>query len=232
MRSGQTNTNDQLTATTQKVLVRKRIVKESLKSNGNTFNSTDYWEERYSNGGNSGDGSYGFLSEYKKDFINNFISENNITSLLEYGCGDCNQLSMVDCDNIIGVDVSVTAINKCRDIMKNSKFILLENNKFTNIKTDLLLSLDVIYHLIEDIVYEEYIKNIVNHGSKYIIIYSCDFKDDGGYAKHVKPRNFTKNVLLNENYKLVSFEKNKYNKKQINMSLYSNSDWFIFKKIK
>jgi hypothetical protein len=106
MKIGQTNINDQIIVTTQKVLVENHIDKEEPKSNGNNFNSIKYWEERYFNGGNSGNGSYGFLAEYKKDFINQFIVENNIKSLLEYGCGDCNQLSMIDCEKIIGVDVS------------------------------------------------------------------------------------------------------------------------------
>jgi hypothetical protein len=227
MKIGQTNINDQIIVTTQKVLVENNIDKEGPKSNGNNFNSIKYWEERYFNGGNSGNGSYGFLAEYKKDFINQFIIENNIKSLLEYGCGDCNQLSMIKCDDIIGVDVSITAINKCGDIMKNSKFIHLENNNFPTIKTDLLLSLDVIYHLIEDNLYEEYIGNIINHGSEYLIIYSADFDNDKDFSKHVKPRNFTKNQLLLDNYGLIEVIENKY--KSTDHTKGSFSDWYIYK---
>ena len=66
---------------------------------------------------------------------------------MEYGCGDCNQLSMIECNKIIGVDVSETAIKLCKTILPNSKFVSLETQKFPREKTDLLLSLDVIYHL-------------------------------------------------------------------------------------
>ena len=55
-------------------------------------NSMDYWNERYSSGGNSGTGSYGELAFYKADFINKFIDANQILSVVEFGCGDGNQL--------------------------------------------------------------------------------------------------------------------------------------------
>lgn len=227
MRSGLTNIKDRLIVTTRKDSVRKHIAKGKRNIDVDFFDSSKYWEERYVNGGNSGNGSYGFLAEYKRDFLNQFIVENNINSLLEYGCGDCNQLSMIDCDEIIGVDVSKTAIDICEKLLPNSKFITISKGKFPKIKTDLLLSLDVIYHLIEDEVYDEYIKNIVNHGSEFLIIYSANFEDDGNFSKHVKPRNFTKHNLLNQSYKLLKIVKNKY--KSIDHNSGSFSDWYIFK---
>lgn len=227
MRNGLTNIKDRSTVTTRKDSVRKHIAKGKRNLNIETFDSTKYWEERYVNGGNSGNGSYGFLAEYKRDFLNQFIVENNINSLLEYGCGDGNQLSMINCDRIIGVDVSKTAIDTCKKMLPNSEFITINKGEFPKIKTDLLLSLDVIYHLIEDDVYNEYIENIVNHRSEYLIIYSANFEDDGNFSKHVKPRNFTKNHTLNKTYKLEIIVKNKYKSTDHNTG--SFSDWYIFK---
>lgn len=227
MRNGLTNIKDRLTVKTRKDSARKHIVKGKRNIDVDSFDSGKYWEERYVNGGNSGNGSYGFLAEYKKDFLNQFIVENNINSLLEYGCGDCNQLSMIDCDEIIGVDVSKTAIDICEKLLPNSKFITIQKGFFPKLKTDLLLSLDVIYHLIEDDVYEEYMTNIVNHGSEFLIIYSANFEKEGNFSKHVKPRNFTKHKLLNENYKLIKMIKNKYKSTDHNVG--SFSDWYIFK---
>jgi hypothetical protein len=227
MRNGRTNIKNQLIVKTQKDSARKRIVKVKKSHSTDKFDSTKYWEERYFNGGNSGNGSYGFLAEYKKDFINQFIVENNIKSLLEYGCGDCNQLSMIDCEKIIGVDVSKTVINICQNLLPNSTFIDLTVQKFPKIKSDLLLSLDVIYHLIEDNIYEEYIENIVNYGSDHLIIYSSNFENDSIYAKHVKPRNFTKNEKLLKKYDLKKIIENKY--KSEDHTKGSFSDWYIFK---
>jgi hypothetical protein len=192
------------------------------------FKSKEYWENRYKIGQTSGNGSYGFLAEYKSGFINNYISENNITSLLEYGCGDGNQLSYINCQKIIGVDVSQTAIDKCKSLITDGEFICLSNSEFPNNKTDLLLSLDVIYHLIEDDVYEEYINNIINHGSEHVIIYSVNFDGGEEFAKHVKPRKFTEHPMLTKKYELTDMIKNKY--PSMNHNKGSFSDWFIFRK--
>ena len=226
MKNGLKNIKDQLIVTTQKASVRKRIVKGERKNKEDSFDSTKYWEERYYNGGHSGNGSYGFLAEYKRDFINQFILENKIKSLLEYGCGDCNQLSMIECDRIIGVDVSETAIDICKTILPESKFISLESEKFPKEKTDLLLSLDVIYHLIEDNVYDKYISNIIKHGSEYLIIYSANFESNSKFAKHVRPRKFTNNKRLIDKYVLKKHIKNIYSSDDHTKG--SFSDWYIF----
>lgn len=191
------------------------------------FNSKEYWENRYKTGQTSGNGSYGFLAEYKSELINDFIKNNNIKSLVEYGCGDGNQLSMIKCEKIIGVDVSKTAIDKCKSLMPNNTFYHLKNDDFINDKTDLLLSLDVIYHLIEDDVYNQYINNIVNHGSAHLIIYSANYESNEQFASHVKPRKFTENKVLGEKYDLITIIKNKY--PSTNHKKGSFSDWYIFK---
>lgn len=192
------------------------------------FDSSKYWIDRYENGLTSGNGSYGFLADYKSEFINDFILKNNIKSMVEYGCGDGNQLRLIKCDKVIGIDISKTAIDKCKMLMPNRDFICLSEESFTNKKTDLLLSLDVIYHLIEDNVYENYIENIISHGSEYLIIYSANYEDSNEkFAKHVKPRKFTEHKKLIEKYQLISFVKNKYPSK--NHEKGSFSDWYIFK---
>lgn len=191
------------------------------------FDSKKYWTDRYESGLTSGNGSYGFLAEYKSNFINQFIIENNIKSLIEYGCGDGNQLSKLKCDKIIGVDVSEVAIEKCKRLIPNAEFYLLTDNNFNFNQTDLLLSLDVLYHLIEDNVYEAYIENILKHNSKFVIIYAPNFEDDGNFAKHVKPRKFSEHRKLKENYDLLKFEKNKF--PSLDHTKGSFSDWYIFK---
>src|SRR5690242_8181522 len=54
--------------------------------------STVYWERRYQNKGNSGVGSYGEKAIYKANFLNAFVAEKEIKSVIELGCGDGNQL--------------------------------------------------------------------------------------------------------------------------------------------
>jgi Methionine biosynthesis protein MetW len=59
------------------------------------FSSGDYWESRYRAGGTSGAGSYGLLAAFKADFINAFVTDNGIASVLDLGCGDGNLLSLL-----------------------------------------------------------------------------------------------------------------------------------------
>ena len=76
--------------------------------------SRKYWENRYAKGGNSGPGSYNNLAKFKADIINNFIHRYNVITVIEWGSGDCNQLSLANYKNYIGYDVSQTAIDICR----------------------------------------------------------------------------------------------------------------------
>jgi hypothetical protein len=88
---------------------------------------------------------------------------------------------------------------------------------------DLTLSMDVIYHLIEDEVYNDYMTKLVNLKSKYLIIYANN--EDKNFAAHMKSRKFTENELLNENYKLHNQVKNQYPYDGVKGSV---SQWFIY----
>src|ERR1041385_8036217 len=75
--------------------------------------SAQYWEARYREGGNSGDGSYGRLASFKAQVLNDFVARNQIRSVVEFGCGDGNQLSLAQYPKYLGLDVSPTAVLNC-----------------------------------------------------------------------------------------------------------------------
>ncbi|MDR0911887.1 MAG: class I SAM-dependent methyltransferase [Methanobrevibacter sp.] len=109
--------------------------------------------------------------------INNFVNENKINTVMELGHGDGNQLKLASYPNYIGFDVSETAVEKCRKLFdkdNNKTFKLLR--EYNNEKADLALSLDVIYHLIEDNVYEYYMEKLFNSSNKYVIIIQVIWK--------------------------------------------------------
>ena len=119
--------------------------------------SAPYWERRYVSGGNSGIGSYGKLAEFKARVVNDFVRENNITSIIEYGCGDGNQLRSADYPRYLGFDVSPAAVSKCQQIFAQDptkQFRLI--SQYAGETAELTLSLDVIYHLVEDDVFDSY----------------------------------------------------------------------------
>jgi hypothetical protein len=58
--------------------------------------SARYWERNYAGGGTSGAGSYDALALGKAVFLNEFVRAHEIGSVIEFGCGDGNQLSLAD----------------------------------------------------------------------------------------------------------------------------------------
>lgn len=156
-------------------------------------NSSQYWDDRYNTGGNSGAGSYGRLARFKADVLNDFVIKHAISSVVEYGCGDGAQLEMANYSEYTGFDVSPQAVALCRN-----KFSGRQNYQFFETKIlldnegsfDLAISLDVIYHLIEDDVYDAYMKRLFASSSKFVIIYSNNIEKKFD-APHVRGRKLT-----------------------------------------
>ena len=62
-----------------------------------------------------------------------FVQDNKIKSVIEFGCGDGNQLALFKMPQYTGIDVSETAIKMCKDKMKGDKTkeFFVYNNKNT-----------------------------------------------------------------------------------------------------
>lgn len=153
--------------------------------------SAAYWEKRYRKNGNSGAGSYGRNALYKATILNEFVRDNNIKSVIEFGCGDGNLAMQFHFPSYIGLDVSTAAIEKCSEVCKNDhdKQFFISDKRMAGLKAELAISLDVIYHLIEEEVYENYMKQLFAAATKYVIIYGWDVESDKNY--HVKHRKFS-----------------------------------------
>ena len=196
-----------------------------LKNEQDKFSSKEYWEDRYRSGRNSGSGSYGRLAAFKLGVLNDFIGENGISSLLDFGCGDGNIAKDIIVDSYVGYDVSAKAVEMCKELYAkdDKKF----TNNLPNENADLCISFDVIFHLIEDGIYHEYIKNLFKHSDKYVIIYSSNVEHEGSYI-HFMNRSFIGDVDLNK-WELIKMVKNKYPLLD-DPENESVSDFYIFKK--
>jgi trans-aconitate methyltransferase len=185
-------------------------------------------------GRGSGDGSRGHLAEYKSMFLRDFVEAHNINYYLEYGCGDSYNLAITSeyCPDlqIVGLDVAPKAIEMCKQKLPQHEFYLVEEfDKTPPAKNSLVTSLDILYHLVEDEVYNDYMKRLVEFNAEYIIIYSPDFNNDK-YAEHVRARKFTDNKRLQEKYKLILHHPNDYSTRHYADG--SFSDFFVFIKRK
>lgn len=107
------------------------------------FGSNNYWEKRYAKGGNSGKGSYGNLASFKADFLNSFVKDFDLKSVVEFGCGDGNQISLFKFISYTGLDVSKTILNLCIEKFRGDntkKFFLYTPEYIARPKFDLALS--------------------------------------------------------------------------------------------
>lgn len=154
--------------------------------------SADYWKSRYRHGGTSGSGSYGRLATFKAEILNAIVALNGVKSVIEFGCGDGNQLQLARYPSYIGFDVSEVAVDHCRRLFEGDqtkRFALVED--YTDEVADLTLSLDVIYHLVEDDVFDAYMKRLFDSSLRYVVIYSSNREDAMAVKSHVRHRRFT-----------------------------------------
>ena len=163
-----------------------------------TFDSAAYWQARYAEGGDSGDGSKGANAKHKADYLNGFVKDQQIRSVVEFGCGDGWQLALANYPDYVGLDVSEAAVEKCRTLFAldaHKRFYLLPTA--WPIVAELSLSLDVIYHLVEDDVYREHLDDVFGSATRFVILYTTDsdIVDPSLYtADHVQHRPVCRDV--------------------------------------
>jgi hypothetical protein len=159
--------------------------------------SPSYWEERYARGETSGAGSYGQLAAFKAEVLNEFVAGHAVGSVIEWGCGDGAQLALARYPRYIGLDVSRSAVAACIARFADDpdkSFFLYDPACFADrqglFTAELALSLDVVYHLVEDAVFERYMMAVFASATRHVIVYSSD-REEPTPAAHVRHRRFT-----------------------------------------
>lgn len=158
--------------------------------------SAHYWERRYATGGSSGPGSAGELAAFKADQVNRLVREHDIQTVLDVGSGDGQQLALLDVPTYVGVDVSATAVEACRRMYgetPNRRFMLASDGPLP--KAELALSMQVTLHLIEDPVFERYMRELFQAATRMVVIFDADA--EGSPWPHVRFRRFTQWIVEN-----------------------------------
>jgi len=192
--------------------------------------SANYWEQRYTVGGSSGAGSYNRLAEFKAAFLNDFVDRNKIWSIIEFGSGDGAQLELARYPDYIGVDVSKTAVaaTRSRFAKDGSKRFYESTELPEGTSAELALSLDVIYHLVEDDVFDSYMRALFDTATHFVIIYSSN-ADAGAPAPHVRHRRFTDWIDINRpNFELQAQVPNPYPFDENDPDNTSFADFYVF----
>lgn len=142
-----------------------------------TFDYKGYWEDIYRYGGTSGNGSYGEIALFKANIVNNIIEKYNANTVIEFGCGDGNQLGYMNYNNYIGFDISNSAVERCRNlyINDNSKeFIHYTPDSFdcSPYRADMVVCLDVLYHITDENDFVNTLTYISKCASKVVVLFT------------------------------------------------------------
>lgn len=193
---------------------RRRLARRARRRAPESFqDSTRYWVQRYAAGRTSGAGSAGVLAAFKAEVLNDLVARRGVRNVIEFGCGDGAQLTLARYPAYFGLDVSADAIARCRARFAgdpNRRFALLD--EYGGERAALALSLDVIYHLVEDAVFEAYMQRLFAAATELVAIYSSDCEaPPDPQAPHVRHRRFSAWVKANlPQWRLVEKVPNRY----------------------
>ena len=195
--------------------------KQILKNIFNDIYMNEKWNNKIKNVPLSGPGSSLEIAKNFMFFMDKFIKDYNIKSVIDIGCGDLTWISksnFFNDNNVIylGMDISDFIINKNELNFPNKKFIV--NNvveKFDN-SCELIILRDVIFHLSNNDILNIF-KNIKNK-FKYICITNCKNKINNdnfdkwhfseknihnspfnisiNYLHKIEEKNFNRDILL------------------------------------
>lgn len=155
--------------------------------------SASYWDERYRQASDSGSGSHGRLAKFKGEVVNSVIADLGASSVVDWGCGDGAQLAHFQVPTYIGVDVSPKAVQLCRQryIHDDTKaFLTSEQARGLDLRADIGLSLDVIYHLVEEPVYQRYMEDLFSSSRLAVVIYASNGEYPEWDDVHIRHRLF------------------------------------------
>ncbi len=152
----------------------------------NNKQEKDYWNTRYAQGGNSGAGSYGLTGKKKLDHL----AKLDFSSVSELGCGDFNfgnNLLDLHPASYIGLDVSEVAVIKNSQQYPQHTFGVVGTD-YSLPQGDLLLCVDVLFHIIEDSEYERVLSALEKTWTKYLALTA--YERDEEFSNHVRIRKF------------------------------------------
>jgi SAM-dependent methyltransferase len=160
------------------------------------FDIAAYWQKRYVDGRDSGEGSRGDKAVEKASRVNEVVWGLHIETMIDWGCGDGQVLRHItEQVHYTGVDISPTVVGKTAQLNPNRSFILDKLGTMTTawLRADLSLSMDVLFHLVNDDDYHKYLNRLFKAARKAVLIYSTN-SDEGRTARHVFRRHWTPDV--------------------------------------
>ena len=201
------------------------------------IDSNSYWTKRYGHfekkkfKGASGNGRMNFRLKYKANVINTIIRKCEVKSVIDYGCGDGLLINLLTVDRYHGIEISQPLVDELLIRFKgqgNYQFGTKACDSGQNF-FDLALSIDVIFHLLEDDVYNTYLSQLFNGKSDFVLIKSSNHNEIGtGKNAHIRHRFFLDDVCSRfPQYELI--ETYGPRRKHIYFSISDRDLFFLYK---
>lgn len=149
--------------------------------------SKEYWNQRYSQGGNSGYGSYGDQLEKKLKWLDGLP----INSITEVGCGDFNfgqnLTALYPQATYWGCDISSVIITQNKEKYPQYNFCSMSE---PIPQADLVMCIDVLFHTLTDEDYNRTLEALDKLTTKYLAVTAYEYDQEQGLAPHVRIRKF------------------------------------------
>lgn len=155
----------------------------------------EYWEMRYASGRGPGEGSVGEAGQRKADQVNTELDKYDVGSVVDWGCGDGQITALLNLSErtYVGIDVSNTAIVSAMQANPEQAFVRMARRVSVTVRADASLSLDVIYHLVDDEEYRDYLRSVFESARDLVIAYATNHVDPLT-ARHVRFREWLNDV--------------------------------------
>ncbi|MBO7746128.1 hypothetical protein I8J29_18110 [Paenibacillus sp. MWE-103] len=143
-----------------------------------TFDYIRYWEDAYKGGATSGSGSFGDLAAFKAEVVNGLVARYNARRVVEFGCGDGNQLRLMRYPSYLGLDVSASAVRMCAERFasdESKSFMLYRPGLLVNrgfLEADMTVCLDVLYHITDEADYRATLKDLFGPRPEVVVLYT------------------------------------------------------------
>lgn len=130
---------------------------------------TEFWDKHYYEGGTSGPGSIDSYRDWKWKVITGMAGQ--IDDVIDIGCGDLSFWEGKQCKNYTGIDISKVIIDKNIKLRPVWNFIVKSADELVGeLQAPVVLCLDVLFHIMDEVVYEKIFKNLGHYSSKWIFL--------------------------------------------------------------
>lgn len=173
----------------------------------------------------------GDLLSWKASVVNSIIKENRVNSGLELGSGDGKFASLLSLKKYVGYDISDSAVTLANEKFDNPNFRTSTKPPFFWRKFDITMSIDVIYHIVENRDFNKHMAKLFSAANTLVVIYSYPKKPSEKMSEHIKFNDFTSWAERQApGWELVGQIPNKFPFDENYPNSTSKSEFFVYKR--